>query len=49
MKNPYRDTAPILCYHDTMQILCYNGSIMNVFQQKSLKLQWKKQPARRKK
>ena len=25
-----------------MQILCYNGNIMNMFQQKSLKLQCRK-------
>ena len=30
------------CYHDTMQILLYYGNIMNMFQQKSLKLQCKK-------
>ena len=32
----------MLCYHDTMQILCYYGDIMNMFQRKSLKLQYKK-------
>ena len=37
------------CYHDTMRILLYYGNIMNMFQQKSLKLQCKKQPVRRKK
>ena len=30
------------CYHDTMRILLYYGNIMNMFQQKSLKLQCKK-------
>ena len=37
------------CYHDTMQTLCYYGNIMNMFQQKSLKLQCKQPPVRRKK
>ena len=45
-----RNVFETFSYHGTMQILlCYYENIMNMFQRKSLKLQCKEQPVRRKK